>query len=255
MDGNFTQKRNRPQDRRTGYEGETGREDPKLVSPRTRFIPKETLLYWEQYVNEKRDGSKVKKGKRKAAAMESGTDKKDDVVEDRMKIPKSVLDECEQSFKAADEKRIKASTKYFADTGLMALLCRHDQPLFLANMWTAGESQFYVLALIDALCKELPESWRIGLLYDIACKTHRSLEKWLFLENRLPQLEFAVSVFHAFGHQWTCQLHYHPRKTGWCGLTDGEGCERFWSEMKHLIAPMRVSGVCHLPCPSSAHQF
>ena len=40
-----------------------------------------------------------------------------------------VLDNCEASFKAADERRQKASTRFFGDTGLMALVCRHDQLL------------------------------------------------------------------------------------------------------------------------------
>jgi hypothetical protein len=49
-----------------------------------------------------------------------------DGYEESMKVPISVLNECGKSFLAADEKRQKASTQYFADTGIMALLCRHD---------------------------------------------------------------------------------------------------------------------------------
>ena len=48
-------------------------------------------------------------------------------------------------------------------------------------------------------------------------------------------------VFHAYGHQWPCQLIYHPRKCKGFGLTDGEGCERFWSLIKALIPSCRVS--------------
>ncbi|KAJ6540025.1 hypothetical protein DFH09DRAFT_1090032 [Mycena vulgaris] len=43
-----------------------------------------------------------------------------------LRVPRLVLDECERSFKAADEKREKASTKFFNDTGIMGLLCHHD---------------------------------------------------------------------------------------------------------------------------------
>jgi Kyakuja-Dileera-Zisupton transposase len=50
------------------------------------------------------------------------------------------------------------------------MLCQHDIPLLLANMWTAGEKQFYVFTLLDALIKHLPDHWRIGALYDIAAK-------------------------------------------------------------------------------------
>jgi Kyakuja-Dileera-Zisupton transposase len=58
------------------------------------------------------------------------------------------------------------------------------------------------------------------------------------------RLRYAVSVFHAYGHQWACQLVYHPRKCVGFGLSDGEGCERFWSSMRRLIPSLRVSGVC-----------
>ncbi|KAF9517743.1 hypothetical protein BS47DRAFT_1359507 [Hydnum rufescens UP504] len=38
------------------------------------------------------------------------------------------------------------------------------------------------------------------------------------------RIVFGVSVFHAYGHQWMCQLWYHPRKLEIWGLSDGEGC-------------------------------
>lgn len=167
----------------------------------------------------------------------------DDYVEPRMRIPKSALDACGESFIAADGDRIKASTKYFADTGLMALLCRHDRVLFVANMWTAGEKQFYALALIDALLKNIPPNWRVGILYDISCQLHRTLSRVDSELNWLERLEFAVSIFHAYGHQWSCQLWYHPRKSSIWGLSDGEGCERFWAELRRLIPVLRPTGV------------
>lgn len=49
-----------------------------------------------------------------------------DGFEHGMKVPISALDGFQESFVAADEKRVNASTKFFSDTGLMALLCRHD---------------------------------------------------------------------------------------------------------------------------------
>lgn len=76
--------------------------------------------------------------------------------------------------------------------------------------------------------------------------------KWGLLEELANRLVFAVSVFHAYGHQWACQLVFHPRKREGFGLTDGEGCERFWSAIRHLIAAMRVSGVRPSPRTTSA---
>ncbi|KAJ7097300.1 hypothetical protein B0H15DRAFT_920938 [Mycena belliarum] len=58
----------------------------------------------------------------------------------------------------------------------------------------------------------------------------------------MDRLEFAVSVFHAFGHEWACQVVFHPRKRVGFGFTNGEGCERFWHSISHLIANLRVCG-------------
>ncbi|KAJ7917867.1 hypothetical protein B0H13DRAFT_1608008, partial [Mycena leptocephala] len=56
---------------------------------------------------------------------------------------------------------------------------------------------------------------------------------------------FAVAVFHAFGHDWPCQCCYHPRKRRGFGFMNGEGCERFWHSISHLIAHLRVSSYHH----------
>ncbi|KAF9510579.1 hypothetical protein BS47DRAFT_1300050 [Hydnum rufescens UP504] len=72
----------------------------------------------------------------------------DDTVEPGLHALNSTYDACRQSFIAADEDRVKASTQYFEDTGVIALLCRHDIPLAVASMWTAGEKQFYVFATV-----------------------------------------------------------------------------------------------------------
>ncbi|KAL1658386.1 hypothetical protein GGF50DRAFT_67357 [Schizophyllum commune] len=109
-------------------------------------------------------------------------------------------------------------------------------------MTTAGEQQFYVVALMDALMEHLPPTWIVGLLYDIACQIHLSAAKYGLFGQYFERLRFAVSVFHAFGHDWPCQLVYHPRKCIGFGLTDGEGCERFWYSISKLIPYLRVAG-------------
>ncbi|KAF8833821.1 hypothetical protein BDN67DRAFT_1052154, partial [Paxillus ammoniavirescens] len=65
----------------------------------------------------------------------------EDWVEEGMRVPASVLNGCGESFVVADEKREKAGTHFFADMGLMALLCWHDHVLWLVNMTSAGEKQ------------------------------------------------------------------------------------------------------------------
>ncbi|KDR74566.1 hypothetical protein GALMADRAFT_49841, partial [Galerina marginata CBS 339.88] len=139
-----------------------------------------------------------------------------------MRVPVSVLDGCNESFISADERRAKASTLFFADTGLMGLLCRHDRVLWLVNMTSAGEKQHYALSLLNKLFEHIPATMRIGVLYDIGCQLHRSCAKYGFLDDFLDRLVFGISVFHAYGHQWPCQIIYHPRKCEGFGLTDGE---------------------------------
>ena len=56
-------------------------------------------------------------------------------------VPDTALDKCEKSYEAADEKKEKSLGTKFDDTGLMALVCRHDSVLFLANVDTPGEQQ------------------------------------------------------------------------------------------------------------------
>ncbi|KIK51795.1 hypothetical protein GYMLUDRAFT_180936, partial [Collybiopsis luxurians FD-317 M1] len=48
-------------------------------------------------------------------------------------------------------------------------------------------------------------------------------------------IAFAISVFHAYRHSWACQCVYHPRKSIGFSLMDGEGCERLWHSLSHLI--------------------
>jgi len=230
LDACFTQKR-----RRNDHWGST-REVP-LQHVDTVFLPEDDAKAMEDYVDSCRTQQSTQTTSHSAAG-------EDDTYEPGMQVPSSVLDGCNESFTAADEKRTKASTQFFDDTGLMALLCRHDRVLWLVNMKSAGERRHYALALVQQLFNHLPPTMTVGLLYDIGCQLHRSCLKWGFLEQYMDRIKFGISVFHAYGHQWPCQLIYHPRKCIGFGLTDGEGCERFWSSIKKLIPSLRVSGVC-----------
>ena len=37
--------------------------------------------------------------------------------------------------------------------------------------------------------------------------------------------------WHAYGHEWPCQLVYNPCLVPGLGLSDGEGTERLWSRL------------------------
>ncbi|KAJ8093708.1 hypothetical protein PM082_009568 [Marasmius tenuissimus] len=56
----------------------------------------------------------------------------EDGYEGSMKVPCSALDGCEASFTATDERQGKAGTQFFDCKALMALLCQHDQVLWIA---------------------------------------------------------------------------------------------------------------------------
>ncbi|KAG1723251.1 uncharacterized protein EDB91DRAFT_1087876 [Suillus paluster] len=91
-------------------------------------------------------------------------------------------------------------------------------------MTSAGEKQHYSLALVKQLFNHLPPDMMVGLLYDIGCQLEHSCRKWSLLDDSiLSRIIFGVSMFHVYGHQWPCQILYHPQKCAGFGLSDGEG--------------------------------
>lgn len=90
-------------------------------------------------------------------------------------VPSGVLDECRDSHRAAQEKADSDDNGKYASKGLVAMVCRHDIPLFLCDMKTPGERQYFAIALIRKLASCLPDTATIGILYDIACQTDRSM--------------------------------------------------------------------------------
>ncbi|KAJ8502688.1 hypothetical protein ONZ45_g11521 [Pleurotus djamor] len=226
LDACFTQKRRHRE------------HDPPLNHPSSVFLSDVQARCMEAYVESVR-GSRSRK--RPRAADDDGSDE-EDTVEAGLPISNSVLAGCEKSFTAADDTRQKASSQFFDTTALMGLLCRHDRVLWLVNMSSSGEKQHYTLLLLETLFQHIPLTYHVGILYDIGCQLHRSCVKYGFLDRYMSRITFAISIFHAFGHQWPCQIAYHPRKVVGFGLTDGEGCERFWYSISGLIGCLRVSG-------------
>ncbi|OSD07573.1 hypothetical protein PYCCODRAFT_1403249 [Trametes coccinea BRFM310] len=159
------------------------------------------------------------------------------------RVPEAALDECQKSFEAADEKKEKTLGKKFDDTGLMALVCRHDIVLFLANVDTPGEQQKFAIALLEHFFSLIPDSAMVAVLYDVGCVLDRSVHRYDILSPGIVRrLTFATSAMHAYGHQWSCQIVYNPRLREGLGLTEGEGTERVWSKFCKLIGVTRTSG-------------
>jgi Kyakuja-Dileera-Zisupton transposase len=188
--------------------------DPLIFTPCVVQLSEGDLKEWEAKVDIIWDKQPSKIGSKckavEAVESDAGPPDADDKCEPGMPIPNSCADSCGELFIAADSDCIKASTIYFSDTGMMVLLCHHDVVLFWTNMWTTSKKQFFALALLTALMAELPPDWTLQFLYDIACQMHRSLIKWEFLPEFLPHILFGISISHAYGHQWVCQLWYHP---------------------------------------------
>ncbi|SCV73069.1 BQ2448_6994 [Microbotryum intermedium] len=128
---------------------------------------------------------------------------------------------CTESWKAADD----GAEKFWAgksDTGLVACVCRHDV-LKMVNLEKSGEKLYYALAL----------------------SKHHHIRKRELLPELAPRLEFATSVFHAFAHQWSCQVEFNPQLISNFGCTDGEGCECLWSSLRSLTSMNRPSTRSH----------
>ncbi|KIJ51761.1 hypothetical protein M422DRAFT_157751, partial [Sphaerobolus stellatus SS14] len=154
-------------------------------------------------------------------------------------LPDGSLGQCEKVHKAARDCGDEVTTGVMASKGLMALVCKHDVPIFICDIMTPGEQQFYSIALLQKLSSLLPTNATIGLLYDIACLLDRSIAK----ADIAPRLSLATTAFHAYAHQFCCQIVFHPRKRVGFGMTNGEGNERIWALSKDTIGSERISGV------------
>lgn len=95
----------------------------------------------------------------------------------QVKVSDDAIDECECSYHAANGDKEKHSSKRFDDKGVMAIVCRHDIPLFFANIDTPGEQQKYAVALLEHLFSLLPSNATVAVLYDVGCVLDRSLCK------------------------------------------------------------------------------
>ena len=183
------------------------------IHPETVFIPTAEVKEVEEMVESVRPiPKKAEKQKGKSPQKPSYAESQEPAFEPGMCVPTAVLNECNDSFVAADERRIKASTLFFSDTGLMALICRHNRVLWLVNMTSAGEKQHYALCLLQKLFSYIPVTMRVGILYDIGCQLVRSCFKYGFLSSFLHCLIFGISVFSCIWSSMALSDHLPPSK-------------------------------------------
>ncbi|KZV88475.1 hypothetical protein EXIGLDRAFT_696648 [Exidia glandulosa HHB12029] len=157
-------------------------------------------------------------------------------------VPESVLKACDKAHKSGDGTRKKVHGDIHDDKGLMALICRHDIPMFVCNIDTPGEPQKYFFAMIIWFWLLLPSWSTIAGFYDVGCISARVAALYDILPAELMDLLiFVTPALHAYAHQWACQIVFSNRMRLGIGLTDGEGVERLWSRLRHVISMTRVS--------------
>ncbi|KIJ46504.1 hypothetical protein M422DRAFT_165232, partial [Sphaerobolus stellatus SS14] len=172
-----------------------------------------------------------------------------EVARQHIQLPDGSLDQCEKAHKAARDRGDEATTGVMASKGLMALVCKHDVPIFICDITTPGEQRFYSIALLQKLSSLLPANATIGLLYDIACLLDRSIAKaglpyrHDLIPDISPCLSLATAAFHAYAHQFCCQIVFHPRKCVGFGMMNGEGNKHIWALSKDTIGSERISRV------------
>ncbi|KAG6839718.1 hypothetical protein C0991_012342 [Blastosporella zonata] len=122
-------------------------------------------------------------------------------------LPDEAVDGCESTHVAGSRSNSKTNMEKFDDGGVMALICRHDVPLFLANIDTPGEQQKYAVALLLHLFSLLPLTAMVSALYNVGCVLDQSSQLFdIFPEDVVSRLLFATSAMHAYIHKWACQL-------------------------------------------------
>ncbi|OXH22206.1 hypothetical protein J005_06774 [Cryptococcus neoformans] len=83
---------------------------------------------------------------------------------------------------------------------------------------------YYPFALVHYILRDIDPRVRLGLLYDIGCNFEAYFVKRNLLskERAEKRLKIGVAVFHAYAHNWLCQMRYNPRIATGFALTDGE---------------------------------
>ncbi|KAF7334068.1 hypothetical protein MVEN_02312400 [Mycena venus] len=153
-----------------------------------------------------------------------------------LSIPQDVIDGCEATFEAANEKTQKSDSKRYDASGIFLMTCRHGQIIFFCNIYTPGEQQRYIVASLEELARHLPSQATILQAYDIGCVIDHSLNKFPILRESLRQrVSFIINHMHSYRHEWACQLTFGPRFGLGAGLADHEDVERVWSRTQKMV--------------------
>ncbi|KAJ8093253.1 hypothetical protein PM082_020739 [Marasmius tenuissimus] len=84
-------------------------------------------------------------------------------------VPDDVVDADRNAYKAARGDTKQSSSVRYDHNGLMALVCQHDIPLFVASIDMPSKQQKHAVALFQKLFSMIPADATVIGLYDIAC--------------------------------------------------------------------------------------
>lgn len=141
------------------------------------------------------------------------------------------VDPCTEAHTTANDVRGKSHFKSMDESGLLGMACRHDHVLKLINLIQTGEKSHLPLALVqwllDLFSDERDVDTGIGILYDIGCNLDKTIKKKKVFtdEKQAAQVRVGTALFHAYAHNWGCQLEYNPRlNEGW-GKSNAPPCK------------------------------
>ncbi|XP_046861239.1 uncharacterized protein LOC124454475 isoform X2 [Xenia sp. Carnegie-2017] len=126
--------------------------------------------------------------------------------------------------------RSKVRNKLFDEKGVFGCVCRHDYPKGFMNI-KHGERIGYSVFSVKHQLSNSNENTTIKIMYDIACTLKAHLMK-NGKHDFVKRADYAIPVFHCYGHKSSCQIQFNPRRKKGYGLTDGEGVERLWSFLR-----------------------
>jgi hypothetical protein len=77
--------------------------------------------------------------------------------------------------------------------------------------------------------------------YDIACSFKSTVAGSPLHNATRHKIAFCLDVFHAYAHNWRCQLQHHPRLFKDAGMVDPEACEIGNSATNRMASTVRHS--------------
>ncbi|OAV98951.1 hypothetical protein PTTG_02483, partial [Puccinia triticina 1-1 BBBD Race 1] len=98
----------------------------------------------------------------------------------------SQVDQCTKSHKAADEKRNESTWMGCDDTKLMGCCCQHDAAMSFANIYKSGEQRHFPMSFVKHVLENVKSGWKVGSLYDIACKMDKYIDHVFFFPSTFP---------------------------------------------------------------------